>query len=411
MKKIVSEKVILAILFLLIFALTEVFAQESDITERTKDEELLIESEKQLRKMNEMLENIAQNKVDDKTGELLPTTGAQSNVPLSDSQEAQSDSLSVSSVKPDYQTSSAELKPEVAETSASDSISVESKKPPEEDLADYSRPKLLYESGQNRDPFETLMPEKVAAEKKIKGIFDYEGAAITGIVNTEDDEYALVVDADNFSYVLREGYKIFGGYVTLITEDALHLYIVKYGRANNIVMRLESSKSTVTSEIEQGGVYVQRPGINIAYKRDGHAQAKISVDDVNIPSFNIITIEEQWFGGKETVTDPEEILPSDSESETFTLYDPPDNTIIAIPYVLNWTEYEGKDIRYTLYIDDDADYSSPVFIKAGIETSSFLLTEDIKLPLDQKLFWKVIVNDSEVNQVVCRRTDMSFIIR
>ncbi|MCD6307882.1 MAG: hypothetical protein J7M24_02665, partial [Candidatus Latescibacteria bacterium] len=113
----------------------------------------------------------------------------------------------------------------------------------EENPLDYSKPVHTYNAGGKRDPFETLVPgdDNMKAEEKIKGLFNYERATLKGVVSSSLDSYALVADADGFGYVLREGYRVFGGYVTKITDDSVHLHIVKYGRSMSIIMRLESS--------------------------------------------------------------------------------------------------------------------------------------------------------------------------
>lgn len=280
-----------------------------------------------------------------------------------------------------------------------------------EDLTEFSRSRLIYDSEGKRDPFETLVPKVVEEEKKIKGLFNYEKATLSGIVRTENDIYALVIDADNFGYVLRKGYRVFGGFVEQITDDALYLHIVKYGRSLSIIMRLESTISTVLVEQERGESYIQKPGINIEYSKENSPTTDIMIEDVIVPSMRIKTVEDEWFGSGSTEPVTEK---TDAESSkinntgSFSLIDPPDNTWITLPYILDWTTQEGTDVLYTVIIDDNSDFNSPLLIKGGVNTSSYLLGLETGLPQNKKLFWKITARDVSGIDVTCRRTDMSF---
>jgi len=288
----------------------------------------------------------------------------------------------------------------------------------EEEALEYRRPVFRYESKGKRDPFTSLAPETTAEgekRKKIKGLFNYEGASLKGIVSAGDDTYALVVDSDGYGYVLRKGYRVFGGYVTDVTADAVHFHIVKYGRSMDIIMRLSSSKATVIEERESGGSMIQRPGITVQYGENVSAREgcpRVSVEEVTVTSPRVKTVEELWFGKKTG----EETEPgaAGSVKRDFSLIDPPHGAWITLPYVFDWTRAKGKGAVYTLIIDDDADYSSPVLVKENIETSSCLLGEDSAddaLPRNTELFWRVIARDDAGNESTCRQDGMSFRIK
>ncbi len=276
---------------------------------------------------------------------------------------------------------------------------------------EYSRPVLTYDSGGKRDPFRSNVSEdNKAPEEKLKGLFSYEGATLKGIVNSSSDSYALVADADNFGYVLREGYRVFGGYVTRITDDAVHLHIVKYGRSMSIIMRLESSRSTVVVEDTGGGSTIQKPGITIDYREAEQGDTSLSIDEVKVPSLSTKTIEEEWFGGGgQPAGTPErdDAAPPEAD-EVFSLIDPPDETWIELPYILDWTMFEGDSISYSVIIDDTPDFTSPLYTKNGIVTSSHLLQGDAGLPVNTTLHWKVIARTPSGASVESVRTDMSF---
>ena len=93
------------------------------------------------------------------------------------------------------------------------------------------------------------------------------------------------------------------------------------------------------------------------------------------------------------------------------LIDPPDNSWITFPYVLDWSTMEGENISYIIVVDDDSDFSSPLFTKDELMLSSFLLGEDANLPSNMTLFWKIIAKDVSGKRVTSLRTDMSFRIK
>ena len=280
----------------------------------------------------------------------------------------------------------------------------------------FERSVLEYESRGNRDPFESLAPDdKGEGEDKLKGLFNYEGSILRGIVSTDNDIYALVSDQDNYSYVLRKGYRVFGGYVTDITEEAVHFHIVKYGRSLSIRMRLASSKSTVFDEHENGSSLIQKPGIKVEYMKSDSPvsdEPVIRIEDVIVPSLETKTVEEVWFGvDNESPPVPEKSADTGHDIAFFTLFDPPNGSDITIPYVLNWTSLEGSGVRYSLIIDDNADFSSPIFVEENIQVSSCVIGDQIEFPTGVKLYWKVNAIDSAGAKVECRSTNMSFTIR
>ena len=282
-----------------------------------------------------------------------------------------------------------------------------------EDLYDYSPPKPVYDSMGKRDPFKTLIPKTTDEEKKLKDLFNYEGALLKGIINSDDDTYALVVDANGFAYVLREGYRVYGGYVERITKDAMYLHIVKYGRSMSIIMRLASTKTALIEEVEKGESFVKKPGITITYQKDTQVKPRILIENVIVPSLDTKTVEEEWFGIKDSLSDTNEANEgtASGNERSFSLIDPADNTWITLPYIFNWTKMNGIDVYYTIVIDDNPDFSSPLFQKGGIVPTSFLIGEDTGLPKNRELYWKVIAQDTSGNEVICRKTDMSFKIK
>lgn len=282
---------------------------------------------------------------------------------------------------------------------------------------EYIRPQLEYESAGKRDPFESLAPVEEEDGAKLKGLFNYEEARLNGIVNTGGDIYALVTDKGGLAYVLREGYRVFGGYVTDITDDAIQFHIVKYGRSMTIIMRFSSSKTTEIDEIGPDEVLIRRPGQTVQYKKSAAERAEeptVLIEDVVLPSLDTRTIDETWFdtrekAGAEQKSDAD--TAKDSNGLRFTLIDPPSGTAVTLPFVLDWSTLEGEGWVYTLIVDDSLDYATPVFVKDGIGSTSFVFDEKTPLPTDTVLYWKVVAVNPSGAQAESRRTDMSFTIR
>ncbi|MBN1294490.1 MAG: hypothetical protein JXB48_21815 [Candidatus Latescibacteria bacterium] len=281
-----------------------------------------------------------------------------------------------------------------------------------DDLSDFSRTLPQYESGGRRDPFGSLAPKVTEDEDKIKDLFNYEGSELRGIVKSDIDTYALVIDSDGFAHVLREGYMVYGGYVTQITDNSVYLHIVKYGRALSIILRLETSKSTVIAE-EAGDQVIKRPGINIIYEKSMRPQRDIRLEDIVVPSINTKTIDEQWFGKKNVlpVLDRSTAITQEIEYDSFSLFDPPSESWITLPYLMNWTDYSGERVAYKLIIADNSDFTKPVLIREEIESSSYLLIESMDLPSNTLLFWKVIAINKSGSEILSRQTFLSFKIK
>jgi hypothetical protein len=222
-----------------------------------------------------------------------------------------------------------------------------------EDILDFSRGVLDYESQGRRDPFEALAPKVDSAEGKVKGLFNFEKATLNGVISADGDRYALVADADGLGYVLRKGYRVFGGYVTDVTDDSVSFHIVKYGRSMTIIMRLASSRLTVYEERDAGESVIQKPGITIQYRthKGSSDEPGVTVDDVVLPSLDTKTVEELWFPAQSGASSVE-IIPAERRRipapfAAFTLFDPPDEAVISLPYAFNWTSLAGNGIIYT----------------------------------------------------------------
>lgn len=249
------------------------------------------------------------------------------------------------------------------------------------DSLEFSRPWYEYQTMGKRDPFESLVPKQIEDQNKIKQLFPYESSTIMGVVHSEDDTYALVLDNAKKSYVLRIGDEIIGGQVTDITENAVFLHIVKYGRPMNIVLRMISSRYTMIEE-RDGNAVVRKPGINIEYEQGPLSTKGVIIEEVTVPLGVVRTVEEEWFGTRDPIYDQLATRATEEQSGVvgaITLMEPQREMWIRLPYIMDWTGPEDLE-SFILTIDDTPDFSSPLLVKEDIESSSFLLNSSFGLP-------------------------------
>ena len=280
------------------------------------------------------------------------------------------------------------------EKTVADTSSVES-------LTEFNREPVAYSTEGHRDPFASLAPKVLDSKKKIKDLFNYEDSLIKGIVSADDDLYALAVDKDGLSYVLRESDRVYGGRVREITRDTIYLNIVKYGRAMSIILRMESSKSTVITEVAEGSE-IKKPGINITYGKDVRMKDNVMIDDVSVPSLSTRTLDEQWFG-----TDRQRSVTGAGDTpappRVVALLDPVVESWIELPYILDWTTLDGEKMTYELILDDSEDFSSPLLTESKISTSSYILSPDAGLPANCNLYWRITARDGSGDEYTCNQ--------
>ncbi|MHB9028705.1 MAG: hypothetical protein ACYC9O_08050 [Candidatus Latescibacterota bacterium] len=268
-----------------------------------------------------------------------------------------------------------------------------------DDPAAWTRPVFTYNSGGRRDPFESLAPASEDDQKKIKDLFNYESALLRGIVHADSGTYALAVDKNNYAYVLRENDPIYGGYVSRITGDTVYLHIIKYGRAMNIILRMDTARQTVKTEEESGGV-VKRPGITVAYGAGRGTSGEVGIEAINLPSLNVKTVEETWFG------ENRRNVSKTGTRGAYMLLGPPDNAAVQLPEILRWTK-SSQDSSYTVIVSGKKDFSEPLLIKEGLTQSSFILEDTLGLEIDRPLYWKVIAT-SRAGKQIDFRNNLSF---
>ncbi|RKZ18882.1 hypothetical protein DRQ16_01200 [bacterium] len=96
--------------------------------------------------------------------------------------------------------------------------------------------KVSYNSYGKRDPFEPLI--KPGKEEVQTGL-NLEGAKLIGILWGSKGYLALVKDRGGKGYVLREGDKIQGGWVSRITSNSVTFVVVQFGIRSEVTLKLK----------------------------------------------------------------------------------------------------------------------------------------------------------------------------
>jgi len=263
-----------------------------------------------------------------------------------------------------------------------------------EDPLTYSRPVFDYDSGGRRDPFNSLVPKENKDEKKIKSLFNYEKAFLRGIVRTDTTVYALVVDADNYAHVLRKNDRVLNGYVTDITDDSMYLHILQFGRPMRIILRMETARQTVRTE-DSGLDLMKRPGINLSYDDGASSVGELGLDDVIVPSGEIMTVEDEWFGPQ----NKNPLSPGDSGANT--LISPRDGSEIMFPQLFRWVRSDG-DSLYTVVFSQDEQFRSELMLKEGLTVPSILFETNPGLEPGKRYYWNVVAMKCSGNWVNSR---------
>jgi hypothetical protein len=277
------------------------------------------------------------------------------------------------------------------------------------DSLEFTRPWYEYQTMGKRDPFESLVPKKIEDQNKIKQLFPYESSTVMGVILSEDDTYALVLDSAKKSYVLRIGDEVIGGQVTDITENAVFLHIVKYGRPMSIVLRMISSRYTMIEE-RDGTASIRKPGINIEYEQGPLSTKGVIIEEVTVPLGAVRTVEEEWFGTHDPIYDQLSTRTTEGQHDVvgaIMLMEPQREMWIRLPYIMNWAA-PGDVVSFILTIDDTPDFLSPLLVKEEITSSSFLLNSSFGLPKNQDLFWKIDALDKTGGRYACKPDSMSF---
>jgi hypothetical protein len=271
----------------------------------------------------------------------------------------------------------------------------------------YSRPNYEYSSGGKRDPFESLVPKTEVKENKIKRLFEYEDATILGVVDSDKNPYALVLDNTGYSFILHVNDKVQGGQVTRIGDGAVYLHIVQYARAMNIILRMESSRYTVIEE--EGNVTdLKKPGINVLYLNEPTPADEVNPEEVTVPLGDIRTVEEEWYGTGGMHSNVRYSQQTGLENTILLMYPSP-GSWIRLPYEMDWEAPENTG-KVTIEIDDSPDFSSPILIIQNITAKPYKIDKDLKLPVNTALYWRATGVGENESRFGCEPENIQFFI-
>jgi Tfp pilus assembly protein PilP len=100
------------------------------------------------------------------------------------------------------------------------------------------RQHFYYASLGKRDPFASLLAGHFE-ESGPDGLVNIDEVKLVGVMWGDTDRFALVEDADGYSYILREGDRVKYGTVTRLDEDRLVARINFFGMTRTVVLSLE----------------------------------------------------------------------------------------------------------------------------------------------------------------------------
>ncbi|MCX5801110.1 MAG: hypothetical protein NTX17_06955 [Candidatus Eisenbacteria bacterium] len=104
-----------------------------------------------------------------------------------------------------------------------------------------SRPRFIYSSLGNRDPFVSLIGGEFQGEGAT-GLVSVGDMELVGILWGSKEKLAMVEDSRGRGYALRVGDAVIGGVVTDITKDSLTISQTFYGETQTVVIRMKGKE-------------------------------------------------------------------------------------------------------------------------------------------------------------------------
>jgi len=112
-------------------------------------------------------------------------------------------------------------------------------KPEAEQWTGYpSREKVAYTSQGRRDPFSSLFDRVGDYEFGVPPLASIENLSLVGILQSFDQNMALLEDSRGFGYILQAGDKIKNGRVLRVDQDRVVFQVTEYGWTRNVSLEL-----------------------------------------------------------------------------------------------------------------------------------------------------------------------------
>jgi len=94
-----------------------------------------------------------------------------------------------------------------------------------------------YDAFNHRDPFRSLVEGAFNQSDKME-LVNLSAVQLVGVVRGEVDRFALLEDANGYSYILRVGDRVHNGSVVSIGEDEMVARVTNFGQTTTVRLRL-----------------------------------------------------------------------------------------------------------------------------------------------------------------------------
>jgi Tfp pilus assembly protein PilP len=94
-----------------------------------------------------------------------------------------------------------------------------------------------YDAFNRRDPFRSLVDGAFSRSDKMD-LVNLSAVHLVGVVRGEVDRFALLEDANGYSYILRVGDRVHNGTVVSIGEDELVARVTNFGQTTTVRLHL-----------------------------------------------------------------------------------------------------------------------------------------------------------------------------
>ncbi len=294
----------------------------------------------------------------------------------------------------------------------------------------FQKKPIVYESKGKRDPF---IPLKKTARRDVLAeeggeIFEpdetirLENYNYVGIINTGKEIIGILEGPGKKIKNVRKGDRVVRGVIEIIDANRIVFRLDEFGRISRKTLEIVENAGNYSSKQSEDTMVLKRPGGIISVQKKPGAQGQIFSDDVKISTANIITLEEKWFKksagdeGKDAEKEKKEEVSEKENQED--LHNGGDIKLISplkgkwkkLPLRLTWSAWNKEDVHYTLILSTNVAFSRSILTVTGITKTEIVLTEKNKLPMNTKLYWKILAEDRDKNLKLSDQENWYFIL-
>ena len=295
-------------------------------------------------------------------------------------------------------------------------VNAEEKKTAGQDTSFFQRREVKFKTKGYRNPFNPLMRSTVkrGAELEEGGMPEEEDVTVSGIesylligiIRTGEEILAILEGPNKETLTVKKGDNIARGIIKDIKVDHLVFHMERFGRTTENVLYLKAKPGEYSVTESRQTTVLRKPGVSVRYKKAKGVTGRFSSEDLELSMRTIRTLDEVWAGQE---VGGEEISEVDSLG-SFRLISPTSGEWKRIPFKLDWSDWKPGGIRYTLKIDTDPGFAQPILTIAGITSSQFVISTQVKLPVNTELYWRIIAEDDKSRTLLGEHDDWYFII-